>query len=255
LTQYYKTEYRGNRHGFTSEHCVRRRLRWVHKVVGQQKRMKLLDIGCGEGTFLSAARQAGHEVAGTELEPAAARAQDLRVAGSLSELAHEVATYDCITFWHSLEHMPNPVESLQQAVSLLKPGGILLVAVPDAGGWQARVFGDAWLHLDIPRHLYHFNKTSLERLLQGAGLKVISFWHQEFEYDLLGWSQSTLNKTFRSKNVFFDVLRGKAEGHSFLKKTIHSIAGMVTGALAVPLVPVGAACGQGGTLVVAAAKS
>ena len=254
LKRYYKPGYHGDRHSFSAEHCVRRRLRWLHQVSGRAQGKKLLDIGCGEGAFLLAARRTGWQVWGTELEPAAARAQDLPVAASLGELA-DAAPYDCVTFWHSLEHMPDPVKVIDDAVSLLKPGGSVMIAVPDAAGWQAAAFGESWLHLDVPRHLYHFSQVSLERLLKSSGLKTIRIWHQEFEYDLLGWSQSALNKIFSARNVFFDVLRGQIRRRTLGQRALHSLIGSVSAGLALPLLPMAASFGHGGTLVVAATKS
>ena len=127
--------------------------------------------------------------------------------------------------------------------------------MPDAAGWQATAFGGAWLHLDVPRHLYHFTKVSLERLLEGSGLRIIRTWHQEFEYDLLGWSQSALNKIFNTHNVFFDVLRGNTLHRTIGQRAMHSLLGLAAAALALPLLPIAAAFRRGGTLIVAARKS
>jgi len=252
LGKYYSAAYHGGRHGFTAQYCVQRRMRWVKKTAGKANIGKLLDIGCGEGTFLLLARKNGWIVAGTEFKPEAARAQALDVRGSLAQV-QEQGPFDCITLWHSLEHMPDPVETISHASKLLQPGGFLLVAVPDAGGLQAQIFRDAWLHLDVPRHVFHFTGNSLRRMVREAGLREVHSWHQEFEYDLLGWSQSALNRLLPRPNEFFDELRGcSAERRG--SRVLTMLAGFFFSALALPLVAVGTLLRRGGTLVLAAQK-
>ncbi len=152
LARYYGADYHGGRHGFTATYCVMRRMRFLRQVAGAADGRSLLDVGCGDGTFLSAARDRGWQVAGTEMNPAIARAQGIRVWEELSAAAAE-APYDCVTLWHSLEHMRSPRDVIEQASALLKPGGTMLVAIPNADGLQASVFGPRWFHLDVPRHL------------------------------------------------------------------------------------------------------
>ena len=136
LGRYYGSAYHGGRHGFTARYCARRRERFVRQSAGAPAGRRLLDVGCGDGTFLLGARTQGWDVAGTELNPAIARDAGLRVWSQLEEAA-ERAPYACITLWHSLEHMRAPRETIEQAARMLEPGGTLVVAVPNAGGLQA----------------------------------------------------------------------------------------------------------------------
>jgi len=69
----------------------------------------------------------------------------------------------------------------------------MVIAVPDAGGFQAKLFGRKWFHLDVPRHLYHFDSASMRQLINAVGFEIKGQFHQEFEYDLMGWTQSALN--------------------------------------------------------------
>ncbi len=245
---FYSAGYYGGRHGFTAGLCIRRRLRWANRIAAAQRR--LLDIGCGDGSFLLRASQQGWTVAGTELDPGPARAAGLTVGRSLDDVRH-AAPFDVVTLWHSLEHMPEPARVVAEICTVLAPGGAVLVAVPDFGGWQAALTGRAWLHADVPRHLFHFTAASLTRLLTGAGLRPTHIWHCEFEYDLLGWSQSLVNAFLDPSNAFFDLLRGK-KPVSGGKAILHLGVGTLLSVLALPLVPLGAAFGRGGTLVVAA---
>jgi SAM-dependent methyltransferase len=87
-------------------------------------------------------------------------------------------TFDAITAWHALEHLPDPVAWVRHAAQHLAPGGYLLVACPNSASWGFRVFGPHWFPLDVPRHLCHFTTTQLTGLLTGAGLKVESVRQQ-----------------------------------------------------------------------------
>jgi SAM-dependent methyltransferase len=246
LASYY-TNYQG---GPSTDFCTKRRLGFVRAALRNvPDGGTLLDVGCGDGHFLKAARKLGWKVAGTELNPEPARAAGLEVSSSLIDLKH-LAPVDCITLWHSLEHLRNPLSSISELVTFLKPGGTVVAAVPNAQGWQARFFGPKWLHLDIPRHLFHFGPASLKRLLEGAGLIVKRTWHQEFEYDLFGWSISTINSIRKKK---FGPLTSQRQ-----KLTPRAAADlgllMAFSCLAVPLVAAGSITGCGGTVVMAAQK-
>ena len=251
--RYYPPAYHGGRHGATAAHCVRRRMRWVQQIAGKAEGRALLDIGCGDGTFLLRARQQGWRVAGTELKPEAARQSGLDVRTTLAEVAG-IGAVDCVTLWHSLEHMVDPIATLRSAVALLRPEGFVLLAVPDAGGLQASAFAEDWLHLDVPRHVFHFTRASLLQLVETSGLRPLRMWHQEFEYDLLGWSQSALNRMSWTPNAWFDQLRGRpAQG--VLPQLLTAAAGIALSAGALPLVLAGTLLGRGGTLILAAQKA
>jgi SAM-dependent methyltransferase len=188
------------------------------------------------------------------MNPDPARKLGLEVLPDLAafESARE---FDCITMWHSLEHLRNPLEAFQSIHGLLKPDGWLFVAVPDAGGWQASSFGQNWLHLDVPRHLYHYGLRSLRLLHKRSGFQVQEERHQEFEYDVLGWSQSALNGMLPTRNLFFRQLTGKAEGTPRVERAANWLVGPALSVLALPTTWLGAAFKRGGTLIFASQKS
>jgi len=252
LTPYYGSTYHGGRHGASADFCTRRRLRFVRRAADGGGR--LVDVGCGDGSFLAAARCAGWQVAGTELNPTHARELGLRVERDLADL-DDLAPFDVVTMWHSLEHLTDPRGTLETLRTLVRPGGTLFVAVPDAGGWQARAFGGAWLHLDVPRHLYHFDERSLTALLDRTGYAVTRQWHAEIEYDLLGWSQSALNTVSRTPNVFFDTVTRRPRTTTLPRVTAAVVGGAVLTAVAAPAVAASVLAKRGGTLVVAATRS
>lgn len=136
---------------------------------------RILDVGCGAGFFLRALRGKEWERHGIEVGEKAARAAAGLLASknivraTLIDAAFESETFDVVTFWSSLEHTNEPRKSLVEARRILKPGGTLVVQVPNAAGYQARQFKGDWFALDAPRHRYHFTPTSLNRILDEAG--------------------------------------------------------------------------------------
>ena len=250
LDRYY-SEYHGNRHGRTAGYCTARRFSILSRVCGAANGRRLLDVGCGDGSFLIRARQHGWKVFGTEMNLELARNAGLEVFASAKECESQ-GPFDCITLWHSLEHLDNPVQALLELKHLLRTGGHLIFAVPDAGGLQASIFGRHWFHLDTPRHLYHFGQESAQRLLDRTGFRPLSWWHQEFEYDLMGWAQSALNALQFPQNIFFHtVLKLKIQPHKLVAFAAY-VCGIAACALALPLVPASTIVGRGGTLIVGA---
>jgi 2-polyprenyl-3-methyl-5-hydroxy-6-metoxy-1,4-benzoquinol methylase len=256
LAKYY-AEYHGRRHGFTTDYCDWRRIRWVEKSVESHQTKKLLDIGCGSGTFLETAKRRGWQTVGTELNAEKFQDSGLEVHDDLDKIADKFApeSFDAITLWHTLEHFQNPREILIKARKMLAINGSLLAAVPNFGGFQSKLFGGNWLHLDMPRHLFHFSFESLKLLLKQCGFVVKWHRHQEFEYDLLGWSQSALNAFSDTPNVFFKTLAGQKNGISQTKIAVNAVFGAAFSAVAVPIVPLSALLKKGGTIVVSAKKS
>jgi SAM-dependent methyltransferase len=147
------------------------------RVLPWHGRGRLLDFGCGGGHFLARMHEAGWDVTGLDVSPAAVERirhhLGLRaVAGSLPHSDLAPASYDVITMWHALEHVHSPAAVLREAHRLLAPGGQLRVAVPNIDSLPFRWFGQAWYGLDLPRHLTHFAPTTLHVMLERAGFRV-----------------------------------------------------------------------------------
>ncbi|SRR5712691_9139599 len=144
---------------------------------------KILDVGCGMGLALAAYRQRGWTPFGVEPSHAASRyaREVLGLAvrqGELLEAGFEAESFDVVLFRHSLEHVPSPSVELREAHRVLKPSGLLVVMVPNAAGWDARLFGRWWVAWDLPRHFYHFTPATLSALLGKTGFRV-----QRITYD------------------------------------------------------------------------
>lgn len=142
--------------------------RHLHKIAPPGP---ILDIGAGDGALVDALRAKGREASG--LDPYSAR-DDF----NKQDITSLTGSYAAVVFWHSLEHTGTPTRDLTAAAELLRPGGVLIVAVPNLASVQARVFGDRWLHLDLPRHLVHIPARSLTRSVAELGLRIerVSFY-------------------------------------------------------------------------------
>lgn len=138
---------------------------------------RLLEIGSAAGYFLDEARRAGFEVQGIEPAGDVARrcAQRFAVpvfAGVMEDAPLSAGGFDVVCAWHALEHIADPATELARVRDALRPGGQLVVEVPNIDSVAARREGEAWFHLDLPRHVGHYGPRSLGRLLERAGFTV-----------------------------------------------------------------------------------
>lgn len=138
---------------------------------------KLLDVGCGNGSFLLTAKHLGWDASGIEIDPAAvAMAQKAGLAvqiGTLETVDLAPASFDVITICHVIEHLHDPLKAIQRMFALLKPGGQLWLATPNLEGAGHREFGRDWIHLDPPRHLILFTPDSITKALAQAGFSIV----------------------------------------------------------------------------------
>jgi 2-polyprenyl-3-methyl-5-hydroxy-6-metoxy-1,4-benzoquinol methylase len=139
---------------------------------------EILDVGCGAGFFLRALSGEGWVTWGVEIGAQAAQAAGRFVPehhvfrGTLEEAGFADAKFDVVTFWSSLEHTNEPRANLLEARRILRPGGSVIVQVPNAASYQATLFKGDWFALDAPRHRYHFTPESLQRILRETGFSI-----------------------------------------------------------------------------------
>lgn len=173
---------------------------------------RVLDVGCGRGVMLAGLRAAGWIVVGTEVDEAVAHSarqalgEQIRV-GDIAGMELAEAPFDVITFWHVLEHLADPAAVLKRARELLAPGGAVIVAVPNLDSWQARLSGGHWLHLDVPRHRWHFSQATLAGAGRRAGLVAAQCRHFSLEYGPFGFFQSLWSASGFGHELFTGMLR------------------------------------------------
>lgn len=190
------------------------RVRQLEQAIGGRPG-RVLDVGCGRGFLLDAFRRRGWNVEGTEMSAASsAHAREVLgipvQVGPLEALGIPGESFDAVTIWHVLEHVPTPASLLDEIHRILRPGGVLLVSVPNFGSPEARASGPAWFHLDVPRHLVHFTPDTLVGALRGSGFEPLGTSWFTPEFDAFSFVQSTLNRLGLRQNALYDLLRGRA---------------------------------------------
>jgi 2-polyprenyl-3-methyl-5-hydroxy-6-metoxy-1,4-benzoquinol methylase len=138
---------------------------------------RLLDVGCGAGFFLDAARARGYQVSGLDLSPVpAAYARDelaLDVTeGSIYDFGAADGAFNVITIFQTIEHDPNPAALTKRLYDLLAPGGVLMVTTPAADGFVARAMGTRWFGYRNVEHVSFFSRASMRYVLEQAGFEV-----------------------------------------------------------------------------------
>lgn len=151
---------------------LRSKLKIVKKY---SKNGNLLDVGCATGHFLNFCKQNGFTVTGVEPNEGA---RNIAIEQNGNVIYKDVLeidtkkTFDIITMWHVLEHVPNLQEVFQQLKKLLKKDGTLIIAVPNYNSLDAKIYKEHWAAYDVPRHLYHFTKENIKILANLYNMRV-----------------------------------------------------------------------------------
>lgn len=243
LAAYYPREYYSLDDNVNLERALRRHNRArVQRIKRFINGGKLLDIGAGTGMFLKAARESGFEVHGLEISGEAARfgrdtwRLDIRT-GDLHATTLPANTYDVVTLGHVFEHLPEPRAAAQRLYSVLKPGGLVVIAVPNFDSIQARLFRAAWFHLDIPRHLFHYTPSVMERIMTNTGFKILDLNFFSRQHNWAG--------------ILGSVMELSRPGESFFHKLIRKTIGVPASKL---LAYIESVLGRGGTFELYALK-
>lgn len=225
-------------------------------MLGVAPPARLLDIGAGRGRFVAAARTAGYDAFGIEpstrgVQAAAAIGAPVRQT-TIEQAQIPDASLDAATLWHVLEHLDGSDAGVEQPASWLRPGGRLLVGVPNLASFQARIGAERWYHLDVPRHRVHFTPAGLHELLHRHGFEVLRTYHVLLEHNPFGMWQSLLSRVTVHPSYLYNVLKRNAPLRS---------PDLVLTALGLPLAPLAAlaeliagALRHGGTIAVLARK-
>lgn len=161
----------------------------------------VLDVGAGDGALLDALHAVGRPAEG--LERTRTTRNDIRVA----EIDDVETGWAAIIMWHTLEHLRRPGEALTAGAKRLKPGGVLLVAVPNIASIQAQFFAERWFALDLPRHLTHIPSATLIEALVERRLKVerVSAWRGGQVF--FGWADGLVGRFVPGNPSLYDAIR------------------------------------------------
>jgi SAM-dependent methyltransferase len=210
----------------------------------------ILDVGAGEGALLDGLRRQGREAVG--LERASGR-DDVRAA-DIADVEED--GWAAIVFWHSLEHLRSPGSALERAALLLRPRGVLVIAAPNADSLQARLFGDRWFALDLPRHLVHLPAPALIERLSALGLRVRRVSHLRGGQVVFGWAHGLVALLPGTPDLY-DAIR-RSEARRAPMSAGRRAAALAAGALLLPAALAGAgleaALRRGGTVYVEAVR-
>lgn len=189
----------------------------------QPEKGNLLDIGAGTGDFLAVAKQNGWKITGIEPNE---KAKNIAINKGISFVENsellEKESFDTVTMWHVLEHVPNLELQIKELKRLLKPNGTILIAVPNFNSYDAKHYGSYWAAYDVPRHLWHFSKTAIKLLFEKQGLhlqKVLPMKFDAFYVALL--SEKYQKGKMNLINAFLVGLKSNFKGSRNLEYSSH----------------------------------
>ncbi|MGF1555774.1 class I SAM-dependent methyltransferase [Paucihalobacter sp.] len=160
---------------FIKEIALRQKVNLINALKTDSK--LLLDIGCGTGDFLKTAADNKWQVLGIEPNQQARSIANKKTNNSvfnIDKFDHlKDHSFDVITLWHVLEHLPNLDQQILNLKRLLKPNGAIVIAVPNYKSYDAQVYKSFWAAYDVPRHLWHFSQASISKLFQQHNMIVV----------------------------------------------------------------------------------
>ena len=250
--------------GFLQRRSYSSRARAVERELGGRKG-RVIDVGCGPGWLLREFDARGWEAMGTELSSAAASfaREELKLdveSRELSALKLPDGHFDAVTLWHVLEHIPEPAALLREIGRILKPGGVLLVGVPNWGGAGGRLSRSKGFQLDVPRHVNHFTARRLKRELHSVGLEIRRQYFLAPEFDFFSFVQTILNRIGLRHNLLYNLLRGrgakvmKEDRVGWWQVPVTLVLAVPLGLLSLPVTLMAALFRQGGSMTFLARK-
>jgi len=151
-------------------------------INSQSPKGRILDIGAGVGDFLSVCKNDGWQTVGIEPSEKAktiAKSKGVSFVDHLSELENH--SFDIITMWHVLEHVPDLENQIKELKRLIKPNGTVIIAVPNFNSFDANYYGKYWAAFDVPIHLWHFSKTAIKKLFAIESLELVKVLPMKFD--------------------------------------------------------------------------
>ncbi|WBX73693.1 class I SAM-dependent methyltransferase [Tenacibaculum pacificus] len=184
-------------------HTLKQKLKLINSFKSEEK--TILDVGAGTGDFLKVCKENNWKVSGVEPSEKArnfASKKNIELQEDISDYKGE--QFDVISLWHVLEHIPNLIEYINQLKKLLKPNGVLIIAVPNYKSYDAKKYKEFWAAYDVPRHLWHFSKISICKLFADIDMKVIKILPMKFDAFYVSLlSEKYKNNTSKPISAFF----------------------------------------------------
>jgi 2-polyprenyl-3-methyl-5-hydroxy-6-metoxy-1,4-benzoquinol methylase len=216
IGKYYKSEnyisHSGTKKGVINKlyHLIRTRsiVKKERLITSLAAQKTVLDVGCGTADFLAHCHKKGWSVTGVEPdEPARNLAytnhklkiHDLKDLTKLPE-----ASFDVITMWHVLEHVYHLNKDIEHLKNLLRPGGHLVIAVPNCSSHDADYYKEDWAALDLPIHLYHFTPNDIKQLSTNLGLQLVQILPMKYD----AYYISMLSEKYRGGTILKGFWRG-----------------------------------------------
>jgi 2-polyprenyl-3-methyl-5-hydroxy-6-metoxy-1,4-benzoquinol methylase len=166
------------------KYSITKKVRLVQSfMTANASEKSVLDIGCGTGDFLEACQKKGFRISGIEPNEKAKSIAENKLNQKMNSDIFKLSPqqFDCISMWHVLEHVPNLTDYILELKKKLKPKGVLIIAVPNHKSYDAKYYGKFWAAFDVPRHLWHFSKKSIQLLFEKNELKVIKMIPMKFD--------------------------------------------------------------------------
>jgi 2-polyprenyl-3-methyl-5-hydroxy-6-metoxy-1,4-benzoquinol methylase len=185
---------------FIKRKAIRDKVKLINSY--QPVKGRILDIGAGTGDFLLECKNQNWDILGIEPNDKAkgiALGKGIKFGDTIEKL--ESNSFDVITMWHVLEHVPDVEHQVAELKRLLKPSGTIIIAVPNFKSYDANHYKEFWAAYDVPRHLWHFSKTAIEKLFdkQNMNLEDIKpMWFDSFYVSLLSEKYKTGKMNFIS---------------------------------------------------------
>jgi 2-polyprenyl-3-methyl-5-hydroxy-6-metoxy-1,4-benzoquinol methylase len=165
---------------FVKNIALKNKLNLINSM--QPGKGRILDIGAGTGDFLSVAKQDGWQTVGVEpSDKAKAIAKNKGVSFVEQTAELESHSFDIITMWHVLEHVPNLDNQIKELKRLLKANGTLIVAVPNFKSFDAKYYGKFWAAYDVPIHFWHFSKNAIKMLFEKEKMQLVKILPMKFD--------------------------------------------------------------------------
>jgi ubiquinone/menaquinone biosynthesis C-methylase UbiE len=172
---------------------LKRKLRMIEK--NHKGEGVLMDVGAGTGDFVRHAQMNGWEAYGVEPnDQARERAHQKGVSVYKSLGAQKDPAYDVVTYWHVFEHLQDLEGSIEEVSAVIKPGGCLVIAVPNYRSLDARYYKERWAAFDVPRHLWHFSRDSIKHLFIPKGYQLLSVKPLWLDAFYISWLSETYKK-------------------------------------------------------------